>query len=93
MINVSPAFLNEMYQNDNRRFTYQLDVSLADGTTLTLLDSDLNSDGVSVEDSMSRDEMLEVGNATINQATIILQNYEGQWDDEDFTDAQIVINI
>lgn len=93
MINVSPAFLNEMYQNDNRRFTYQLDVSLADGTTLTLLDADLNSDGVSVEDSMSRDEMLEVGNATINQATIILQNYEGQWDDEDFTDAQIVINI
>ena len=93
MINVSAAFLQEMYQNDNRKYTYTIDCAFRDGTTDTFTNEDLYNGGVSIEDSVSSDEKLEFGTATINQCTIVLENFNEQWNSYDFTDAIMTVYI
>lgn len=94
MVHVSPEFMTEMVKNDNRRFTYRVDVAFADGTTDTFTDEDLwQPNGVIVDDSVSSDENLDLGSTIINQCQITLQNFDGKLNRYDFTDAEVTLFI
>ena len=93
MIQVSSAFLNEMYVNDVRSFIYNISISLADGTPLVATNEDIYEGGVSIEESVSEDSVLQVGSAIVNKCTIVLTNFDGRFDYYDFMDARVSVSI
>ena len=93
MISVSPAFLDAMYNQDRRSFIYDIDVELADGSTLSLTNEDIYDGGVSIEESVSDDSQLQLGSAIINKCTVVLINFDERWASYDFQDARITVYI
>ena len=92
MIDVSTQFLTDV-QNDNRNYQMYVDITLADGTVLNLTNSDLWEGGVTIEDSVSDDSVLEVGSTIINQCTVVLNNINEDFSAYDFADARVVISV
>lgn len=93
MITVSSAFLDAMYNQDRRSFIYTVGIALADGTSMTLTNEDLFDGGISIEESVSEDSMLQIGSAIINKCTVVLQNFDGRYNYYDFQNARVVVYI
>ena len=55
--------------------------------TLTITNPQLWKGSVSFDDAVSNDGIFEIGSAIINSFSFTLDNYNGEWDNYDFTDA------
>ena len=88
MLSTSFEFRNRIAQNTKTLFKATL--TLADGTVHNLTGGDIAMGSESFSDSVSSNGSFDIGAAIINQFTFELKNYEGQWDDADFTGATIV---
>lgn len=92
MINTSNLY-KQIVMQDGRHFSAQGNIKFADGQQITLSSteekSDFMSGGISVVDSTSVANELEIGSCAINKATIVLENFDGRWEKYDFSLAEI----
>lgn len=87
MINTSNEFDNQIM--DAREFILTANVTLSDGTVLALNDTDIMQGGMEFEDATSGTSSFQIGAAIINKHTLTLSNYDGKFDDYEFTDAVV----
>lgn len=96
MINVSDVY-KQAIRNDQREYREQAIIVLNDpdhpNTTLTLTNADLWSDGFSIEDAVSADNIFQIGAAIINKATLVINNIYGTYTDYDFNLADVTLKI
>lgn len=96
MINVSDVY-KQAIRNDQREYREQAIITLNDpdhpNTTLTLTNTDLWSDGFSIEDAVSADNTFQIGAAIINKATLVINNIYGTYTDYDFNLADVTLRI
>lgn len=88
MIDVSTEF-EQALENGERNFCVTLTINLQDGTVLDIDDSDLWSDGFTIDEATSNSGSFDVGAAIIQKLTIRLNNIYGDFEDYDFSRATI----
>ena len=92
MRNISSAFSRALMA-DKRDYKNRLVVTLANGFSFTVDNSRIWDDGVKLQDAVSADNVFQIGAAIINQATFILNNIYGDYDEYSFDGAKIVAYI
>lgn len=94
MINVTSAFKNEVFVNDNRNYQYEIRITFADSTYIDLTNDNLMSNGgVIIDEAVSSENKLSVGACIVNKLTLTLQNFSGEYDSYDFLKANVVLKI
>lgn len=88
MQNVSIDFRNEL-NNDNRRYIKSCDITLSDGTKLTVDNSHIWNNGFKIEDAVSGTNSFDIGSAIIGKFTLVLNNIYDDFSDYDFTGATV----
>ena len=88
MIDVSTEF-EQALENEERNFCVTLTINLQDGTVLDIDDSDLWSDGFTIDEATSNSGSFDTGAAIIQKLTIRLNNIYGDFEDYDFSRATI----
>lgn len=88
MYPVSDDFKQFIYLS-GRQLLAKIEVDLADGTHLTLGNSDIMENGIEIDDAVSNPGTFQVGAVIINQLTLILNNFENKFSGYDFTGAVI----
>lgn len=86
MINTSNEY-KEVIRKSGKKQYAGVTVTLSDGTILTLDNSNILENGLSINDSTSTDNNFQIGSAIINQLTLIIANFDGKYNQYDFTDA------
>lgn len=74
----------------NSKVVLRGDLTLADGTTEQLAGDDFMMGSAAFSDAVSSSGSFDIGAAIINSLRVSLNNYDGRFDDYDFTDATIV---
>lgn len=98
MINVTSAFRTKL-NNDERDYLLYADITLKNGTTLSVTRTDMWSRGFAINDAVSTDGNFDVGAAIINGAKLVLNNIyplsqnTGRFSSYDFTDARVVLSV
>lgn len=69
------------------------DITLKDGTVLNLTSADLWANGFSFEDSVSGDSSFDIGSTIINVLTLSINNFDGQYSDYDFDEAEVICYV
>lgn len=94
MINVSSAFKNEVFENDNRNYQYEIRITFPDSTYIDLSNEDLMTQGgVVIDEAVSSENTLSVGSCIVNKLTLTLQNFNGEYDAYDFIKANVVLKV
>lgn len=94
MITLPEGFLTEAIDNDNRSYQYEILITLADSTQLTITNEDLvESGGVVIDEAVSNDDSLDIGSCVIQKCSVTLRNFNGEFDDYDFRSAVVVLRI
>ena len=91
MLSASLAFRRRMAENT--KVAIKANLALADGTTVELTGADLALGGLSVTQATSGMSGFEIGAAVIGTCDLTLANYDGRFDDYDFTGATIVPQV
>ena len=90
MINVSDNFTAEVFEKDNRSYQYRAVVTFTDLTSITIENEDLvESGGVVIDEAVSNDDSFDIGSCIINKLTLVLRNYDGDFDEYDFRGAKV----
>ena len=89
MRNVSTAFLRAL-AGDKRDYKSKLIITLANNTTLTIENEQIWDNGLEIQDSVSSDNVFQIGAAIINQGTFVLNNIYGDFDEYSFDEAVVV---
>ena len=92
MRNISSAFSRALIA-DKRDYKNRLVVTLANGFSFTVDNTRIWDDGVKLQDAVSADNVFQIGAAIINQATFVLNNIYGDYDEYSFDGAKIVAYI
>lgn len=93
MINTSNEY-KEYLAADKRAWIEVAEVHFKDDPTiLTLTNENFWNNGFTIEDAVSSDSNFEIGCAIVNKASFIINNLYGDYDDYDFTDAEISIKV
>lgn len=85
MINTSNEYDNRI--TENRAFVLNANIALSDNTVLELDDTDIMQGGMEFEDATSGTGSFQIGAAIINKHTLTIQNFDGKYDEYEFTDA------
>lgn len=94
MVTLPDGFLTEAIDKDNRSYQYDITITLADTTQLTITNEDLiESGGVVIDEAVSNDDALDIGSCIIQKCTITLRNFDGEFDEYDFRNAVVVVRI
>lgn len=89
MINVSNEF-KQALSNGNRNYINIVNITLADGTELTVENDKIMENGIQFEDAVGQDESFSaLGGTVINGLTLVLNNIYDDFSDYNFTDAEI----
>ena len=72
---------------------FQGTITFANGSIRTITGDDLMFGGMSIETSTSSSGRFDVGAAIVGKMTLQLNNYEGQFDNADFTNATISVRV
>ncbi len=92
MRNLSKEFI-EKQNNGYRNYLKFADITLADGTILHLENANFWQNGFSFEDSVSGDNSFDIGSATINKFTLVINNIYDEFTKYVFTGAKAVCYI
>lgn len=94
MRNVTTAFRRTL-TNINRKWLPYVDITLLDGTVLPqFTDATLWTSGLSFEDVVSEDEKFTaLGAVIMGAATVVIDNTGEKWNDYDFNDADVTIQL
>ena len=89
MRNVTSAFLRAL-ANDKRDYQNRLVITLADNTEIEIDNSRIWDNGVNIQDSVSANDVLQIGAAIINQGTFTINNIYDDYSEYDFDGAVVV---
>lgn len=92
MINTSNSYQSLIYTS-GRKFCAKATITLKDNTILNLDDKDIMQGGVIIDDAVSPPNSFEIGSAIIGKLTLILNNLNGAFDNYDFDNALIFVQI
>lgn len=92
MRNLSKEFI-EKQNNGHRNYLKFVDITFADGTELHLDNANLWQNGFSFEESVSGNNSFDIGAATINKFTLVINNIYDEFTEYVFTGAKAVCYI
>ena len=92
MLNVSSTFKQLLYE-DKRNYLSYADITLSDGTKLSLDNSDIWDSGMEISDSVSSDNSFDVGAAIVNSSKIVINNIYDDYSDYDFSNAEVIMYV
>ena len=93
MIYLTPGFRKKL-ADDERDYLAYADITLSNGQTLNLTNTEIWQDGFSVDDAVSDDNTFGALGATIIGAgTLIIDNTHGEFTQYDFLNADVVMSI
>ena len=92
MLNVSSAFKQLLYEGKRNYLSYA-DITLSDGTKLSLDNSDIWDSGMEISDSVSSDNSFDVGAAIVNSSKIVINNIYDDYSDYDFSSAEVIMYV
>ena len=90
MIPTSNAYKQQLIAG-NRNYVVKVEMTLADGTSLTLANPQIWEQGVVLNNSISSDDSFEIGTAIIGNLTLVIDNITGFYNAFDFYNAQLVL--
>lgn len=92
MRNLSTEF-KERQNSGNRNYLKYADFTFTDGSTLSITDKDLWSNGFKFEDAVSQNGSFDIGAAIINKLTLQINNFSGKYTDYIWDGARVVCYI
>lgn len=91
MIPVSDEFKDAL--DLNRNYLEYVDITLSDGTELSLTNKNLWNGGVTIEDAVSSSDTFDIGAAIINSCSISISNIYDDYSDYVFEGAEVNVQI
>lgn len=92
MRNLSTEF-KEQQNSGNRNYLKYADFTFTDGSTLSITDEDLWSNGFKFEDAVSQSGSFDIGAAIVNKLTLQINNFSGKYTDYIWDGARVVCHI
>lgn len=92
MRNLSAEF-KEQQNSGNRNYLKYADFTFTDGSTLSITDKDLWSNGFKFEDAVSQNDSFDIGAAIVNKLTLQINNFSGKYTDYIWDGARVVCYI
>ena len=92
MRNLSTEF-KEQQNSGNRNYLKYADFTFTDGSTLSITDKDLWSNGFKFEDAVSQNGSFDIGAAIINKLNLQINNFSGKYTDYIWDGARVVCYI
>lgn len=92
MRNLSTEF-KEQQNSGNRNYLKYADFTFTDGSTLSIADKDLWSNGFKFEDAVSQSGSFDIGAAIVNKLTLQINNFSGKYTDYIWDGARVVCYI
>ena len=92
MRNLSTEF-KEQQNSGNRNYLKYADFTFTDGSTLSITDKDLWSNGFKFEDAVSQSGSFDIGAAIVNKLTLQINNFSGKYTDYICDGARVVCHI
>lgn len=92
MRNLSTEF-KEQQNSGNRNYLKYADFTFTDGSTLSITDKDLWSNGFKFEDAVSQSGSFDIGAAIVNKLTLQINNFSGDYTDYILDGARVVCHI
>lgn len=92
MRNLSTEF-KEQQNSGNRNYLKYADFTFTDGSTLSITDKDLWSNGFNFEDAVSQSGSFDIGAAIVNKLTLQINNFSGKYTDYIWDGARVVCHI
>ena len=92
MRNLSTEF-KEQQNSGNRNYPKYADFTFTDGSTLSITDKDLWSNGFKFEDAVSQNGSFDIGAAIVNKLTLQINNFSGKYTDYIWDGARVVCHI
>ncbi len=92
MLNVSDKF-KEALSDDKRDFEITAEITLSDGTELTITNAELWSQGFEVESAVSSDGSFDIGDLIIGKMRLVLNNIYEDYTQYDFYDASVNVTL
>lgn len=90
MIPVTNAFKNAIV-NDNKDYIIKIEMTLHDGTKLTLDNADIWESGISFEEATSSTSSFDIGAVVIGKCQIVLNNIYEKFSPYDFFNAALTL--
>lgn len=92
MLNVSDKF-KQALSDDKRDFEITAEITLSDGTELTVTNAELWSQGFEVESAVSSDGSFDIGDLIIGRMRLVLNNIYEDYTQYDFYDASVNVTL
>ena len=92
MRNLSTEF-KEQQNSGNRNYLKYADFTFTDGSTLSITNEDLWSNGFKFEDAVSQSGSFDIGAAIVNKLTLQINNFSGKYTDYIWDGARVVCYI
>lgn len=92
MRNLSTEFKKQQ-NSGNRNYLKYADFTFTDGSTLSITDKDLWSNGFKFEDAVSQSGSFDIGAAIVNKLTLQINNFSGKYTDYIWDGARVVCHI
>lgn len=92
MRNLSTEF-KEQQNSGNRNYLKYADFTFTDGSTLSITDKDLWSNGFKFEDAVSQSGSFDIGAAIVNKLTLQINNFSGKYTDYIWDGARVFCYI
>lgn len=92
MLNASKKF-RELLNGGYRNYKLYIGMALADGTNLSLTNSDIWQGSFTIDDAVSSDDNFDIGSAIVNQFSFTLNNVYDNFSKYDFYRASVVAHV
>lgn len=92
MRNLSTEF-KEQQNSGNRNYLKYADFTFTNGSTLSITNEDLWSNGFKFEDAVSQSGSFDIGAAIVNKLTLQINNFSGKYTDYIWDGARVVCHI
>lgn len=92
MRNLSTEF-KEQQNSGNRNYLKYADFTFTNGSTLSITNEDLWSNGFKFEDAVSQSGSFDIGAAIVNKLTLQINNFSGKFSDYIWDGARVVCYI
>ena len=91
MKTTTAAYKRIIASGDSRKFLVNINMTLADGTSLTLTEEDIWADSFSIDTASSGKNSLVIGYAVIGKCSFQIENFDERFNSYDFFNATAVV--